>query len=61
MTDALSPLSRDAMRQELLSVVKSVKGQVLNAQNLYVAVDWKNPQRHPRNDGSPCKAGPANF
>jgi len=35
------------MQQELLSVVKSVKGQVLNAQNLYVAVDWKKPATPP--------------
>lgn len=47
MTDTLSPLSRDAMQQELLSVVKSVKGQVLNAQNMYVAVDWKKPAALP--------------
>ena len=47
MTDASSPLSRDVMQQELLSVVKSVKGQVLNAQNMYVAVDWKKPATPP--------------
>ena len=41
MTESLSPSSSDQIQEELLSLVKSVKGQVLNAKNLYVEVDWK--------------------
>ena len=37
----MSPPSSDRIRKEMLSLVKSVKGQVLNAENLYVEVDWK--------------------
>jgi uracil-DNA glycosylase len=39
MTQASGPSSQ-SIRNELLSLVKTVKGQVLNADNLYVAVDW---------------------
>jgi uracil-DNA glycosylase len=42
MTESAAP-SSNQIRKELLSLVKSVKGQVLNAENLYVAVDWKKP------------------
>lgn len=40
MTEALSPSSSDQIQDELLSLVRAVKGQVLNAENLYVEVDW---------------------
>ncbi len=43
MTETLLPPSSDQIRKEMLSLVKSVKGQVLNAENLYVEVDWKKP------------------
>ncbi len=43
MNDSLSPSSSDQVKKELLSLVKSVKGQVLNAKNLYVEVDCKKP------------------
>lgn len=43
MTDALKSTSSEQIHKELLSLVKSVKGQVLNADNLYVDVDWKKP------------------
>ena len=43
MTESLSPSSPDQFQKELLSLVKSVKGQVLNAENLYIEVDWKKP------------------
>ena len=32
MTETLSPPSSDQIRKEMLSLVKSVKGQVLNAE-----------------------------
>lgn len=41
MTESLSLSPDDRIREELLSLVKSVKGQVLNAQNMYVEMDWK--------------------
>jgi uracil-DNA glycosylase family 4 len=43
MTESLSPSSSDQIRKDLLSLVKSVKGQVLNSKNLYVELDWKKP------------------
>ena len=43
MTESLSPSSSDQIRKELLSLVKSIKGQVLNSKNLYVELDWKKP------------------
>ncbi|PKN82361.1 MAG: hypothetical protein CVU51_13445 [Deltaproteobacteria bacterium HGW-Deltaproteobacteria-1] len=43
MTETLSPLSSDQIRKEMLSLVKSVKGQVLNAEKLYIEVDWRKP------------------
>ena len=43
MTESLSPSSSDQIRKELLSLVKSVKGQVLNSKNLYVELDWEKP------------------
>jgi DNA polymerase len=43
MTESLSPSSSDQIREELLSLVKSVKGQVLNSKNLYVELNWKKP------------------
>lgn len=42
MTESAAP-SPNQIQKELLSLVKSVKGQVLNSENLYVAVDWKKP------------------
>lgn len=44
MTDILSPASPEDIRRQLLSVVKSVKGQIRNAENLYVSVDLKKPR-----------------
>jgi len=44
MTNSFSSPSSDAIRNELLSLVKSVRGQVLDAERLYVAVDCKRPQ-----------------
>ena len=41
MTETLSPSSSDQIRKEMMSLVKSVKGQVLNAEKLYVEVDWR--------------------
>jgi len=43
MTESTSPSSPEQIQKELLSLVKSVKGQVLNSQNLYVELDWKKP------------------
>lgn len=43
MTESLSRLSSDQIQKEMLSLVKSVKGQVLNSKNLYVELDWKKP------------------
>ncbi len=43
MTEGSAFLSSDQIRRELLSVVKSVKDQVINAQKMYVDVDWKKP------------------
>lgn len=47
MTESLSHLSPDQIRGKLLSLVKSVKGQVFNADHLYIEVDWKKtvPQK----------------
>lgn len=44
MTETLSSGSPDQIRKEMLSLVKSLKGQVLNAENLYVEVDWRKPE-----------------
>jgi len=43
MTDTLDPISHEQAQKELLSLVKTVKGQVLNAKNMYVGVDCKKP------------------
>lgn len=50
MNDYLSPSSSDQVKKELLSLVKSVKGQVLNAKNLYVEVDCKKPLAAQKNN-----------
>ncbi|MRR14928.1 MAG: uracil-DNA glycosylase [Deltaproteobacteria bacterium] len=42
MTDRLKSTSSAELREELLSLVKSVKGQLANADHLYVDVAWKN-------------------
>lgn len=47
MTTSDEATSEDLVRQELLSLVKSVKGQVLNAKNMYVDLDWKKPLPKP--------------
>jgi DNA polymerase len=44
MTDILSPSSQEVIRRRILSVVKSVKGQVQNAESLYVSVDVSKPR-----------------
>lgn len=44
MTNSFPSPSSDAIRNELLSLVKSVRGQVLDAERLYVSVDCKRPQ-----------------
>ena len=43
MTDVLKSTSSAQIHEELLSLVKSVKGQLLNADHLYVNIDWKSP------------------
>lgn len=43
MTDSILPALQDQVQKELLSLVKTVYGQVLNAKNLYVKVDLKKP------------------
>ncbi len=43
MTDVLKSTSSEQIKEELLSLVKSVKGQLANADHLYVNIDWKNP------------------
>jgi len=43
MTETLSPLPSGSIEEELLSLVKSLKGQVADADKLYVDVDWKKP------------------
>lgn len=43
MTKSIPSPSSDAIRNDLLSLVKSVRGQVLDADRLYVAVDCKRP------------------
>lgn len=50
MNDYLSPSSSDQVKKELLSLVKSVKEQVLNAKNLYVEVDCKKPLAAQKNN-----------
>ncbi|MHB8137650.1 MAG: uracil-DNA glycosylase [Smithellaceae bacterium] len=50
MNDYLAPSSSDQVKKELLSLVKSVKGQVLNAKNLYVEVDCKKPLAAQKNN-----------
>lgn len=44
MTKSFPSPSSDAIRNELLSLVKSVRGQVLDADRLYVTVDCKRPR-----------------
>jgi DNA polymerase len=58
MTDILSPASPEEIRRRLLSVVKSVKGQVQNAESLYVSVDVSKPR--PRR-GGPAVAEPPDL
>jgi DNA polymerase len=41
MTEPIVSLSSDQIRQDLLILVKTVKGQVANAKNMYVKVDCK--------------------
>lgn len=43
MTDVFKSTSSEQIQEALLSLVKSVKGQVLNADQLYADVDWKKP------------------
>jgi DNA polymerase len=43
MKESLLPSSSDSVRKEMLSLVKSVREQVLNAEHLYVTVDCKRP------------------
>jgi DNA polymerase len=49
MTETPTPEISDRIREEMLSVVRSVKGQVLNAENLYVEVDWRKPEVKQKN------------
>ncbi|HPO22168.1 MAG TPA: uracil-DNA glycosylase [Smithellaceae bacterium] len=48
MTKSFPSPSSDAIRNDLLSLVKSVRGQVLDADRLYVAVDCKRPSPAPK-------------
>ena len=43
MSETLTHAASDQIRKEMLSLVKSVKGQVLNAENFYVEVDCRKP------------------
>ncbi len=43
MTDTIETISHDSAQKELLSLTRTVKGQVLNAKNMYVEVDCKKP------------------
>ncbi len=43
MTRNTEPLSHDQAQNHLLSLVKTVKDQIINAQNMYVHVDWTKP------------------
>jgi uracil-DNA glycosylase len=43
MTEYVAPSSSELIRKELLSLVRSVKGQVLHAEDLYVEMDCKKP------------------
>lgn len=47
MTEASSNTSLDQVRREMLALVKSVKGQLLDAQNMYVEVTWKKQAPKP--------------
>lgn len=51
MTEPIVSLSSDQIRQDLIILVKTVKGQVANAKNMYVKVDCKQtaPPRKPEN------------
>lgn len=49
MAEYLTSLPDDSISRELLSLVKSVKGQFLNANNLYVAVDLNQTARKEKN------------
>lgn len=48
MPESLWTSSPDQIQEKILSLVKIVKGQVLNAENLYVEVDWKKPMPAPK-------------
>ena len=43
MTTPVTLPEDDQIRKDLLSVVKSIKGQVLNAAEMYVKVNWEKP------------------
>lgn len=47
MTESSSETSKEQIQQEMLAVVKSVRGQVQNAQNMYVDVQWKRTATKP--------------
>lgn len=56
MTDVLKSTSSAQIQEELLSLVKSVKGQLANADHLYVNIDWKSPvPMQKKNDISAAK------
>lgn len=43
MGEILSPPAADELEQKMLSLVRSVKSQLLIADHLYVNIDWKKP------------------
>jgi hypothetical protein len=49
MTEILTHAASDQIRKEMLSLVKSLKGQVLNADNFYVEVDFRKPKVNRKN------------
>lgn len=49
MTETLTNAASDQIRKEMLSLVKSLKGQVLNAENFYVEVDFRKPKVNRKN------------
>ncbi|HLZ20096.1 MAG TPA: uracil-DNA glycosylase, partial [Smithellaceae bacterium] len=49
MTDTIETISHDSAQKKLLSLTRTVKGQVLNAKNMYVEVDCKKPMPKQKN------------
>ncbi len=57
MTDVLKSTSSAQLQEELLSLVKSVKSQLANADHFHVNIDWKKPVPvQKKNRGSVAKS-----